>query len=168
MQYWNKARVFCVRYWIHKSQNPEVSWCTRWHMWIRLCSKWSYYIFHSFAIINKKSFFKRLYSFNETQICSRKGHLIVIIFNKRFVTLPFSIIHAIPSYVILQSTVILKNLCDEIDSKCRGVNWGDSLTQRHVHLASWTTIFTLKTLEDWGYARPVTWVLHLWWKLIGP
>lgn len=55
------------------------------------------------------------------------------------VTLAKSVIQAMPSYV-MQSTSLPRGLCDEIDRKCRDFIWGDTKNQRHMHLASWSSI----------------------------
>jgi ribonuclease HI len=65
------------------------------------------------------------------------------------VTLAKSVIQALPSYV-MQTTVIPRSLCDEIDKKCRGFIWGYSPNHRHVHLASWTSICTPKSFGGLG------------------
>lgn len=65
------------------------------------------------------------------------------------VTLTRAIIQAMPSYV-MQSAFLPRALCDEIDKKCRNFVWGDTESQRHVHLASWDSICTPRKFGGLG------------------
>lgn len=65
------------------------------------------------------------------------------------VTLAKSVIQAMPSYV-MQSASLPRGLCDEIDRKCRDFIWGDTEHQRHIHLASWSSICVPKKFGGLG------------------
>lgn len=55
------------------------------------------------------------------------------------VTLAKSVIQALPTYV-MQSCLLPKSTCDEIDRLCRAFIWGDTPNQRRMHHLSWSQI----------------------------
>lgn len=61
-------------------------------------------------------------------------------------TLTKSVIQALPTYV-MQSTLIPRQLCEEIDKSCRRFLWGDTGEVRHLHSVSWAKICKPKA---WG------------------
>lgn len=84
------------------------------------------------------------------------------------VTLAKSVLQALPSYV-MQSACLPRALCDEIDRKCRNFIWGDSESQRHIHLASWSSICIPKKNGGLGLrtARDIntTFMMKAGWSL---
>lgn len=54
-------------------------------------------------------------------------------------TLTKSVVQALPTYV-MQSTLIPRYLCDEIDKRCRRFLWGDTENGRHIHTVNWYDI----------------------------
>lgn len=52
------------------------------------------------------------------------------------VTLAKSVIQSMPTYV-MQSSILPRTTCDEIDKLCRGFIWGDEVNHRRIHLLSW-------------------------------
>lgn len=61
-------------------------------------------------------------------------------------TLTKSVVQALPTYV-MQSALIPRYLCDEIDKRCRCFLWGDNEYGRHLHSVTWTDICLPK---EWG------------------
>lgn len=55
-----------------------------------------------------------------------------------------------PIYV-MQSTILPRSICDEIDKLCRGFIWGDDDQQRKVHLLSWGKICKPKENGGLGF-----------------
>lgn len=54
-------------------------------------------------------------------------------------TLAKSVIQAMPSY-IMQSSIVPKTVCDEVDRLCRDFVWGDSQDHRNIHLINWQRV----------------------------
>lgn len=65
------------------------------------------------------------------------------------VTLAKFVLQALPSYII-QTTLLPKSVCDEVDKKCRNFVWGDSDQQRHYHTVAWESICQPKRLGGLG------------------
>lgn len=55
------------------------------------------------------------------------------------ITLAKSVVQAMPTSV-MESSVILRGACDEIDKLCRSFIWGDDESHRSVHPVSWEKI----------------------------
>lgn len=54
-------------------------------------------------------------------------------------TLTKSVLQALPAYV-MQSTLIPRHLCDDIDKRCRQFLWGDFNDSHHLHSVSWVNV----------------------------
>lgn len=87
------------------------------------------------------------------------------------VTLTKSVLQALPSYV-MQSSIIPKGVCDDIDKIFRGFVWGEENGQRRLHLLSWDKIWLpkkegglrLRTMRDLN----TTFMLKACWNLCTP
>lgn len=52
------------------------------------------------------------------------------------VTLAKSVVQAMPTYA-MQSSMIPKTTCDEVDTLCKSFIWGDEDNHRKIHLVNW-------------------------------
>lgn len=53
----------------------------------------------------------------------------------------------------MQSVLLPKAICDEIDKFCRGFIWGDSAERRKIHLISWDNVCSPKQCEGLGLRK---------------
>lgn len=65
------------------------------------------------------------------------------------VTLAKSVVQANPTYV-MQSSVLPRGTCDEVDKLCRQFIWGDEENHRTVHLIKWNTLCQPKEFGGLG------------------
>lgn len=85
------------------------------------------------------------------------------------VTLCKSVISALPIY-IMQSTLLPKSICKDIEKLCRNFVWGDSESHKKIHLVNWQQLcqplsnggFGLKNMKAMNDAL----LLKLAWGLI--
>lgn len=61
-------------------------------------------------------------------------------------TLTKSVIQAMPTYV-MQSSLLPKFVCDEVDKRCRRFLWGDANGEKHIHTVGWNKVCKPK---KWG------------------
>lgn len=54
-------------------------------------------------------------------------------------TLTKSVIQAMPTYV-MQSSLLPKFVCDEVDKRCRRFLWGDANGEKHIHTVGWNKV----------------------------
>lgn len=77
-------------------------------------------------------------------------------------------IQALPTYV-MQTAILPKAICDEVDKICRGFIWGESYNGRKVHLVSWEKVCKPKQYGGLGLrkARDVNmaFIMKAGWRL---
>lgn len=64
-------------------------------------------------------------------------------------TLTQSVLAALPIYA-MQTTLIPRQICTELDKKCRNFVWGSSSDKRKIHLVNWNTVCQPKVLGGAG------------------
>lgn len=60
-----------------------------------------------------------------------------------------SVVQALPTYT-MQTAILPRSVCDQVDKMCNSFVWGDSDSQRKVHLVAWDELCLPKNLGGLG------------------